>query len=143
MADIKNVKLIIGRSSDDNKEFAQVSFDLSLSATEANWSPGYRLISYLYEINEKLDNIMNVVSGAAILLPGGADEKDQFVGQIFLETYHPQGQTDHIVRSKEWEFGAFTAGKETFRAVIAITPRTGQQIFPRAVISPEVIIDVD
>ena len=143
MANITNVKLIVGKISGSDNEFVQVSFDLSLTIPETNYGDGYYLRAYLYEINGNLDNWHQNYWGGISTKPSGTDSYDQSIGAIFNELYHPSGATEHIVRQREWNFPAIwnPEGEEIFRAIISIVPRV-PGITPRAVRSPELKIDI-
>jgi len=138
---IKNPKLIVGRSSSLNKEFVQVNFDIHFNTSEVNYSNGFYLRGYLYEINQGSDAIFQSFLGSLSNKPLGSAQEDQFVGYIFNEAYHPKGIIDSIVRSREWDFGSFAPGEEQFRAVISIVPRV-QNALPFFIHTPEVSIDI-
>ena len=141
MATITNVKLIVGKTTDSNKEFVQVNFDLGFNTNEKNYADGFRLTTFLYSINGNLDNYYQNYYGNITTNPHGTDQYDKMVGTIKSEIYHPQGTTDHIEHEREWDFGTFAPGEERFRAIISITPYV-PGISPRTYRSAELKIDV-
>ena len=140
MATISNIKLIVGKVSNSNKEFVQVSFDLGFTSTEVNYADGYYLRGFLYSINDNVDSINLNYWGGIHLEPQGNDTPDMLMGSIFSEHYIPPGTTDHIVRQTEEDLRTAAPGEENFRVIISIVPKV-PGVVPTAALSGEVKID--
>ena len=143
MPTIKKTKLTVGRSTGTDKEFALVSFELNFTNDEIRYNHGYYLSAYLYEINNLPDTVFqNFWGGIITTVRGSADIRDQTLGMICNERYHPKKKIEQVTRSQEWEFGSFAEGDERFKAIISIVPAV-PGIFPNMVSTQEIQIDID
>jgi hypothetical protein len=161
MATIENIDLVLGRSTKNNLEYAQVTFKVTWAENEIQYEHGFRLKVFLMQINMSPDTVFQSFDGAIgsislyaeeINEPEGvegrregivvySDQYDTLIGEITNEQYAPRNIEEELIRSAELEFLGRITNLDTinikYRAIVSIVPVVPENIGPSVDVSPE------
>jgi len=121
MPNIRDISLMLGRTSLSDEEFVRIAFNVEFSREEQSSTQGYIMHIILVHVNEGLDEFD--ISTHGIIRKNEIDEPDHIIGEIYRDIIQPSGQTMRVDRTRAWEFGELGNGPEEFRALISLIPR--------------------
>jgi hypothetical protein len=139
MPNIRDISLMLGRTSHSEEEFVRIAFNVDFSREEQSSTQGFLMHIILVHVNEGLDDFD--INTHGITRKDEINGPDRIIGEIYRDIILPSGSTIRVDRNRAWEFGDLGNGLEEFRALIALIPRNWE-FEPALVTSDPVKIDL-
>jgi hypothetical protein len=136
---IRDISLLLGRSSHSDKEVARIAFNVDFTPEEQALEEGFLMHILLVDVKGQLDDFRIKPNG--VYRRQEVDRKDNIIGEIYRDIIYPDGTVLRVDRTKSWDFGELGEGEEEFRALIAIIPRNWE-FSPAKALSDKIRIDL-